>query len=103
MTVVTMKRVCCASTSCPGRRKHHENPEPRGLQYFWVDETTEGPYYCSIECSIYGQHEAAIAVFDDESPSAGVNLDKDTDAIETDNRGDGASAVSDDNVSKGVE
>ena len=58
LPVINMKRVLCASTSCPSRRVHHERPDiPRGEQWFWVPEETPGPCYCSVECSVYGKKE----------------------------------------------
>lgn len=48
-----MKKVQCASPSCPGRRVHHENGAPRGPQYIWVQDHFSGPAFCSIECQLY--------------------------------------------------
>lgn len=53
-----MKRVQCSSTSCPKRRAHHERPDvERGPQWFHVPYDHEGPWYCSIECKVYGTKE----------------------------------------------
>jgi hypothetical protein len=53
-----MKVVTCESTSCPKRRRHHDEPyRPRGLQKFEVPDDAVGPFYCSIECSVYGKNE----------------------------------------------
>jgi len=57
---IEMKEVECSSTSCKWRRVHYEKPlQPRGIQKFWVPEAAEGPFYCSIECSLYGPQELA--------------------------------------------
>ena len=65
--VLDMKEVQCSSSSCPQRRIHHERPqEPRGAQFFWVPSSHPGPWYCSIECSVYGAHERAVAEAENE-------------------------------------
>ena len=66
---IDMKKVACASSSCPSRRVHHERPEPRGLQEFWVPTSVAGPFYCSIECSVYGRTEGATDVGQGQKPS----------------------------------
>jgi hypothetical protein len=53
------KEVQCSSRSCPLRRIHHEKPDhPRGPQMIEVPIDHPGPWYCSIECSVYGKWEA---------------------------------------------
>ena len=55
---IEMKQVVCSSLSCPNRRVHYVKPDvPRGPQYLWVPHDHGGPWYCSIECSIYGNKE----------------------------------------------
>jgi hypothetical protein len=53
MTITDMKQVQCSSTSCPNRRRHHEDPAPRGPQLFWVPEDIIAPWFCSVECRCY--------------------------------------------------
>lgn len=52
------KTVTCQSTSCPSRRRHHDEPyEPRGPQTFEAPIDAKGPFFCSIECQAYGKSE----------------------------------------------
>lgn len=55
--IIDMKRVLCGSTSCPARRRSHEDDTPRGEVWFWVTVDAREPCYCSMECSVYGQKE----------------------------------------------
>lgn len=83
--IVNLKQVCCSKAGCSN--------------LFWIDETWQGLYWCSDACQ-YAELEgapttaaadtaaeaadaAAIAVFNDESPSAGVNLEGGTDETST--------------------
>ena len=53
-TAVDMKKVLCSYEGCSDRRAHFERPdECRPHQEFWVPADHSGPYYCSIECSVY--------------------------------------------------
>lgn len=71
--VGNMKTVTCESTSCPNRRKHHEEPNiPRGIQAFQVPDDATGPFYCSIECSVYGASEKRDARIRDRNESRAV-------------------------------
>lgn len=47
------KKVECSSPSCGSRRLHHEKDTPRGQQILEVPINHMGPWYCSIECSMY--------------------------------------------------
>ena len=76
---IDMKKVVCASTSCPARRVHHERPdEPRGLQEFWVPAATQPPYFCSIECSVYWKTE----VLEEGATHVGQGQEPSRDCIE---------------------
>lgn len=49
-----MKKVPCSYVDCGSRRKHWEDPEPRGYRrMIEVPEDFNGPAYCSIECQVY--------------------------------------------------
>jgi hypothetical protein len=48
-----MKIVNCEEKTCGGRRRHHEDPTPRGTVSFEVPDGAAGPFYCSMECAAY--------------------------------------------------
>ena len=53
-----MKEVQCSSSSCVHRRRHYEHPDqPRGPQMISVPDDHPGPWFCSIECSLYYRRE----------------------------------------------
>jgi hypothetical protein len=61
-----IKSVQCSYSGCGDRRRHHENPEPRGIRNtFIVPGDSKGPWFCSIECSAYYK-----AVGDNGRPNA---------------------------------
>lgn len=66
-------RVKCMSTSCPGRRRHHDEPYvARGDQWVEAPDGHPGPYFCSLECWSYWKAEQKEAKRDPEADHAGV-------------------------------
>jgi len=79
--IVSMKQVQCSKAGCS--------------KQFWIEEAWEGLFWCSDEChsaelegptivvaaaAADAEEAAAIAAFENESPSAGVSLEGGMDA-----------------------
>ena len=61
-TAVDMKKVLCSYEGCSDRRAHHDRPnERRPHQEMWVPASHNGPWYCIIECSVYGKAKKELA------------------------------------------
>lgn len=72
--IVNCKQVTCSKAGCPNK--------------FWIDEEHVGLAYCTPEC-YEKELEGQVAVFDDESPNAGVYLEGGTDGNNADTGGPG--------------
>ena len=63
--VIDTKSVHCSYEGCSDRRAHHDRPnERRSHQEFWVPANQSGPYYCSIECSVYDKAKKELVAND---------------------------------------